>query len=678
MKRQLELERQMIDSGRERFDAQLRDAIAEGQLSDTSTGLTILLRSRDGLTRDLETARERTGRMGPMSKTDAYLSSVPAEEIAHLTLREMLNGAAKNLTPQTVMDHVGKSVEAYVQAFTWDVKPLPEIQSKQLRISLVSRLLAAAPELAQEQTRIKHTSILTLAPEVQAEIERAPELFASPIYLPCLVPPRPWTSLAEDGTGGGYHSLALRRRVSVMRTERGPYLEDLSHTDLSAVLAALNTVQATAWRINRPVYDKMRASAAEEHKAALSVAEQMLDDVFYFPHNLDWRGRLYPVPTGLTPQGDDAQKGLLTFAEGKAIATESAQDWLAIHGANVYGIKGTLRERVKWIRENERMILDVATGKSEAWREADDGDGCWQFLAFCHEWAGFVREGFGYVSSLPVGMDATCSVYQHLAALTRDEAIGRLVNLTPADVPQDIYRDVADAVGVGRKVVKKSVMTTVYGSSFRTRRDDVKKELLPVTLEYSALVDLTKRIDATIKQTVPTATTILKWLRGVALVAFKVNLPVVWITPAGLPVMLREPKQVKKLVPVMIRGRAYRRWYKLDVVPFTLDKAAQISGIAPDFIHSLDAAHLMLTVNAARARDVSSFALVHDCYGTVAADAPMLAEVLRDEFAKMYKQHDPLVSLRSGLAEAGVVVPEPPARGTLDVGLVRQSEYFFS
>ena len=68
--------------------------------------------------------------MGPMSKTDAYLSSVPAEEIAHITLREVLNGAANNVTPQTVMDHVGKSVEAYVQAFsqgernsaTWDVE----------------------------------------------------------------------------------------------------------------------------------------------------------------------------------------------------------------------------------------------------------------------------------------------------------------------------------------------------------------------------------------------------------------------------------------------------------------------------------------------------------------------------------------------------------------------------
>ena len=116
---------------------------------------------------------------------------------------------------------------------------------------------------------------------------------------------------------------------------------------------------------------------------------------------------------------------MLTFAQGKAITTEAAADWLAIHGANVYGIKGTLRERVQWVQEHQAMILA---------RDYSGAEEPWQFLAFCHEWADYKHEGFGYVSSLPVGMDATCSVYQHIAALLRDPDIGRLVNLTPAEV----------------------------------------------------------------------------------------------------------------------------------------------------------------------------------------------------------------------------------------------------
>lgn len=35
----------------------------------------------------------------------------------------------------------------------------------------------------------------------------------------------------------------------------------------------------------------------------------------------------------------------------------------------------------------------------------------------------------------------------------------------------------------------------------------------------------------------------------------------------------------------------------------------------------------------------------HDGYGTVAADVPMLAKVLRESFVTMYQRHDVLMSL---------------------------------
>jgi DNA-directed RNA polymerase len=77
-----------------------------------------------------------------------------------------------------------------------------------------------------------------------------------------------------------------------------------------------------------------------------------------------------------------------------------------------------------------------------------------------------------------------------------------------------------------------------------------------------------------------------------------------------------------------------------------------ISGIAPNFIHSLDASHLRLTINAARSREVESFAMVHDCYGTTAADAPKVATLLRWAFMEMYEQHAPLSELRARLMDA--------------------------
>ena len=88
----------------------------------------------------------------------------------------------------------------------------------------------------------------------------------------------------------------------------------------------------------------------------------------------------------------------------------------------------------------------------------------------------------------------------------------------------------------------------------------------------------------------------------------------------------------------------------------------------------------MLTVNAAQARGVVSFAMVHDCYGTVAADAATLAETLRETFITMYEGHEPLTDLRDRLlgVRPDLTVPEPPKPGTLDVSAVWRSDYFFS
>jgi len=101
------------------------------------------------------------------------------------------------------------------------------------------------------------------------------------------------------------------------------------------------------------------------------------------------------------------------------------------------------------------------------------------------------------MSSLPVHMDGSCNGLQHYAALGRDEAGGRAVNLLPADVPQDVYSGVAAIVAqrveeeakggvpeaqrlrglVDRKLVKQTVMTSVYGVTTIGARAQVENRL---------------------------------------------------------------------------------------------------------------------------------------------------------------------------------------------------------
>lgn len=99
------------------------------------------------------------------------------------------------------------------------------------------------------------------------------------------------------------------------------------------------------------------------------------------------------------------------------------------------------------------------------------------------------------------------------------------------------------------------------------------------------------------------------------------------------------------------------------------------AGLAPNFVHSLDAAHLHMT--AASFADASidaSLAMVHDDYGTTAADSELLATLIRKKFVELYENHDPLNDLRKRYPD----LPPVPSPGTLNIREVLTSEFFFS
>jgi len=87
---------------------------------------------------------------------------------------------------------------------------------------------------------------------------------------------------------------------------------------------------------------------------------QFLGDTIYMPHNLDFRGRAYPIPPHLNHIGDDLSRALLVFAEGKPLGVQGFR-WLKIHLANLYGYdKAPFADRVKWAEENLEHIKESA------------------------------------------------------------------------------------------------------------------------------------------------------------------------------------------------------------------------------------------------------------------------------------------------------------------------------
>ena len=190
--------------------------------------------------------------------------------------------------------------------------------------------------------------------------------------------------------------------------------------------------------------------------------------------------------------------------------------WLRVHLANKFGYdKVSFEDRALWAEEREELILDNARDPIDPenprngkwWTTADSP---WQALACMFEIADALESGNPreFVSHLPIHQDGSCNGLQHYAALGRDAHGGEQVNLTSSSKPQDVYSTVKDRVQeivddyaaqydekefeeefhsatgeakarlqnaycahllqdkITRKVVKQTVMTSVYGVTF--------------------------------------------------------------------------------------------------------------------------------------------------------------------------------------------------------------------
>lgn len=442
---------------------------------------------------------------------------------------------------------------------------------------------------------------------------------------------------------------------------------------------------------------------------------------FYFPHNLDFRGRAYAIPLYLQPQGDDLQKGLLQFGIGKRLGTPGAVEWFAVHGANCLADapggrkldKLPFAERVQWIHDHSDEIRGVAEDPiANDWWTAADSPFC--FLAFCYEWAGYLREGLNYVSYLPIAMDGSCNGLQHYSALLRDEVGGKAVNLTPSTTPQDIYAKVAEKVvamlrasddplaldwikwgKVDRKFVKRQVMTLPYGSKKFGFKKQITQFVLALDREeqpefmtgedseggFQQFNFIAQIIWDALAGTVTAATSGMEWLQSLARICAKEDLPICWQAPNGLPVVQGYREEIMKRVETTLCAVRYQPAY--HEAQKTLDRNKQVSGIAPNVVHSLDASAMMLTTVAAKAEGIEHFAMIHDSYGTHAADAEKLARITRECFVKMYQENDILGMIETSLM-ANVDLtkvkdyPVRPVIGNLDLNAVKESKYFFS
>ena len=160
--------------------------------------------------------------------------------------------------------------------------------------------------------------------------------------------------------------------------------------------------------------------------------------------------------------------------------------WLAIHGANQYGEdKCSLDERVEWVKENEKFILEAARDplNNNFWRSADKP---FCFLAFCFEWLGYHENGDKHETHIPVSVDGSCNGLQIFSLLLRDEIGGAATNLVPSEKPQDIYAIVAEKT---KEVLEQETSNEKFLNKYHMTRKEIAQEWLRIGINRK----LTKR-----------------------------------------------------------------------------------------------------------------------------------------------------------------------------------------
>lgn len=415
---------------------------------------------------------------------------------------------------------------------------------------------------------------------------------------------------------------------------------------------------------------------------------------WYCPTFIDWRGRMYFRST-LNPQSSDVIKGCIDFAEKKRLGKDGLY-WLWFHVANCCGYdKADPDLRVQWAKDHwEEIQLYLNDPLNIDPPETD--------TAFTLLQAGYAMQEAlklpnpeDYMCSVPVAIDATCSGLQHYSAMLKDDVGGYYTNLIDNgtdEAKHDIYGAVANKalellpkftddvvildfwkkIGVPRSMAKRPVMTYVYSATMHSCINYVCASMDELGIEvpegYSYMrisIPIAKAIRKAVQETVPAANAAMDYLKELV----KNNdEPLRWVNPAGVPVVNYCDSFSICRLHILSMGITSIAMKKGEG---KYDRVKAMSGISPNFIHSLDSTHLMFVIN----RFNGSILPIHDSFATHPSDIRELRSILLDEFAKLYESRN-MLNIFENLNEESKEIQQPP-HGALCLNSIRSSRYAF-
>lgn len=385
----------------------------------------------------------------------------------------------------------------------------------------------------------------------------------------------------------------------------------------------------------------------------------------------------------------------------RGAVVSSPLHWLEVHCANCEGStdKKPIKARLEWVEEKRGNIKRIAPDPFNTKELWDGADKPFAYVAACRELVAAMEDPEHFETHLPIGFDGSCNGLQHLALLCRDENTAALVNLVPSEWVHDIYRDVAmmvrqevvvdddrwadywrnefewlDERGI-RKLFKQPVMTFPYNVTEHGMVRQISDEYLSLLRKhcrtYPPILNakgkpepgrygyLAEKARAAATKLLPKPAGVMRYIGCLSAHHAYQNLSLEWISPTGFPVGNRYHLPNEKIVNMFSGGERVQYTVAEGCLPIVDHDRASRSA-APNFVHSMDAAHLIRVVNAAAVEGIEALT-VHDSFACLAPDAHRFNKIIRTQLSMLYAGQDHLRALRG--------------RNKIDASAVELTEY---
>ena len=110
-----------------------------------------------------------------------------------------------------------------------------------------------------------------------------------------------------------------------------------------------------------------------------------------------------------------------------------------------------------------------------------------------------------------------------------------------------------------------------------------------------------------------------------------------WLTSTGFRVVHRYPEYFMRTSKSMLYAQRFTLKANFGQPTDDINDGAAFTGVAPNYIHSHDAAHMRGCIVAMGGKGITQFSMIHDSFGCPAPQVPIMRGIINDEFYRLHE-----------------------------------------